>query len=99
MVPPHRTRNARFWSVSVRGSMERTPYNRAVITAEEAHVIRVLSLAGIRAEKIPESTSRTPDLRAQDPEHRYLVEVKTRTDDETLTRDLRETGYAQRATP
>src|SRR5262249_13764548 len=38
-------------------------------------------------------------LRAHDSDSRYLIEVKTRTDDETLTEELREHGSAYRVSP
>jgi hypothetical protein len=67
---------------------------------EEAFVVRVLESIGISAEKIPERTnSRTADLLASDSERRYLIEVKKRTDDETLTREVQETGEAYRTWP
>lgn len=70
-----------------------------MITADEQHVIRLLGSIGIEAEKIPESTDRTPDLIAHDAGHRYLIEVKTRTDDETVTPELLRSGSAYRVSP
>lgn len=63
-------------------------------------MLQIFSSAEIMAEKIPEAEgSRTADLRAHDSDNRYLIEVKTRTDDETLTAELREQGYAYRVSP
>lgn len=71
-----------------------------MITPDEQHVMRTLASAGIAAEKVPESPPRrTPDLLAHDDANRYLIEVKGRTDDETLTRELRDECLAHRTTP
>ncbi|MEO8379784.1 MAG: hypothetical protein ABI779_08990 [Acidobacteriota bacterium] len=70
-----------------------------MIRSEEQHVIDVLARAGVTAEKIRESTHRTPDLHGSDGTLHYLIEVKLRTDDETLTKEVQERGYAYRKTP
>ncbi len=70
-----------------------------MISAEEQHVLNRLSAIGIDAEKLPESTGRTPDIAAYDPATKYVIEVKTRTDDETVVRELKETGEAYRVSP
>lgn len=80
------------------------PWRRYVVrsgmlTQDEKVVIGILASVGISVEKIPESADRTPDLLAWDSDHRYLIEVKTRTDDETLTKEVREKGTAYRTRP
>lgn len=70
-----------------------------MLTEDEAHVIGVLKAAEIAAEKIPETTCHTPDLLAQDERNRYVVEVKRRKDDETLSRELQDVGYGYRESP
>ncbi len=70
-----------------------------MIREEEQYVIGVLARAGVTAEKIPETTHRTPDLHGSDGTLEYLIEVKLRTDDETLTKEVQAKGYAYRDTP
>jgi len=70
-----------------------------MITPVEQYVIRLLSSIGIEAEKIPESMNRSPDLEAHDDAHRYLIEVKTRTDDESVTQELGAAGVAYQMSP
>lgn len=70
-----------------------------MLTRDEQFVTALLESVGISAEKIPESSGLTPDLSARDANHRYLIEVKTRTDDETLARELREKQSAYRVWP
>jgi hypothetical protein len=72
---------------------------RNVLTRDEQLVVSVLASVGISAEKIPESSQRTPDLLASDSERRYLIEVKSRSDDETLKTELREKRMAYRTWP
>ena len=67
-----------------------------MLTRDEHHVVSILESIGISATKLPENSDRTPDLRACDTTHRYIIEVKTRTDDATLARELRERGTAYR---
>jgi len=67
------------------------------LTPEEDFVKRWLAQIGITAEKVAEDPSRnTCDFRATDSSSLYWVEVKTRTGDQTLTRELRQRGEAYR---
>lgn len=70
-----------------------------MLTREEEFVAAILASIGISAEKIPESSARTPDLLARDSDSSYLFEVKTRTDDETLTKEVQDKGTAYRTWP
>jgi len=70
-----------------------------VISAEEQHVLRRLAAAGTPGEKISESTTRTADILARDEQRSYLIEVKTRTDDQTVRTELAESGMVYRVAP
>jgi hypothetical protein len=67
------------------------------LTPEEDFVRHWLAQIGIKAEKLPESTS-TPscDFRAADQNHSYWIEVKTRTGDEILREELAQKDTASR---
>jgi len=68
----------------------------SMLTADEQFATSILSRIGLTVEKVPESTTRTPDLLAYDDTHRFLIEVKTRTDDATLSKELRKKRTAYR---
>lgn len=70
-----------------------------MLTADEQFVASLLGNIGLTVEKIPEAATRTPDLLAYDTHDRFLLEVKTRTDDETIAKELREKRAAMRTSP
>jgi hypothetical protein len=60
-------------------------------------VVRLLESAGLNWEHIPTADSRRCDLRANDTEERYLIEVKGFHDDEAINKTLRAGEVYERA--
>lgn len=70
-----------------------------MLTDDEQFVADVLGRIGITAQKIAEARARTADLMASDGEHRYVIEVKTRTDDDRLATQIASADIVYRRWP